>query len=244
LKRVLDLTVSFFGLLIAMPIVVIFCFLIWLQDFKNPFYIPLRVGRNGKAFKMIKLRSMVVNADLTGVDSTSNDDNRITFVGRLIRKLKLDELTQLINVFIGDMSLVGPRPNIKRETDLYTKVEQDLLSVKPGITDFSSIIFADEGAILEDKEDPDISYHQLIRPWKSRLGLFYIEKETFFLDIQLIILTVLSIFSREKALIGVSNLLEKNQAPNNLIEVAKRHNQLEPLAPPGSNLIVSSREII
>ena len=121
---------------------------------------------------MIKLRSMIVNAEKSKVDSTSSNDPRITKIGKIIRKLKLDELSQLFNVFIGEMSLVGPRPNVKRETDLYTKVEKNLLSVKPGITDFASIIFSDESEILKNVDDPDISYNQLIRPWKSRLGLF------------------------------------------------------------------------
>lgn len=104
---------------------------------------------------MIKLRSMVTGADKSGVDSTSTGDSRITAVGHFIRKFKLDELTQLWNVLIGDMSLVGPRPNIEQETKMYTKVEADLLTVKPGITDFASIIFSDEGAILEKESDPD-----------------------------------------------------------------------------------------
>ena len=125
---------------------------------------------------MVKIRSMIINADKTGVDSTSSDDMRITSVGKVIRKLKLDELSQLWNVLIGDMSLVGPRPNVKSETDLYTKIEKNLLNVKPGITDFSSIVFSDEGDILSGSDDPDLLYNQLIRPWKSRLSLFYIEK--------------------------------------------------------------------
>ena len=127
---------------------------------------------------MIKLRSMIVNAEKSKVDSTSSNDPRITKIGKIIRKLKLDELSQLFNVFIGEMSLVGPRPNVKRETDLYTEVEKNLLRVKPGITDFASIIFSDESEILKNVDDPNISYNQLIRPWKSRLGLFYIKKQS------------------------------------------------------------------
>ena len=99
-------------------------------------------------FRMVKLRSMVINADASGVNSTSNTDTRITAVGRFIRKFKLDELMQLWNVLIGDMSLVGPRPNVRSETDMYTPVERKLLTVRPGITDLASIVFSDEGEIL------------------------------------------------------------------------------------------------
>ena len=109
---------------------------------------------------------MKINADKSGVDSTSNKDPRITGIGRFIRKYKIDELSQLFNVFLGSMSLVGPRPNVKRDTDLYTSLEKDLFLAKPGITDFSSIVFADEGDILEGHLDPDLAYNQLIRPWK------------------------------------------------------------------------------
>ena len=146
-------------------------YLVYRQDKESPFYMAPRVGRNNTIFKMAKLRSMVSNADKSGVDSTSANDSRITPIGHKIRKYKLDELTQLWNVFIGDMSLVGPRPNVQRDVDLYTKDEKNLLNVRPGITDFSSIVFSDEGDILKDKKDPDLSYNQLIRPWKSRLGL-------------------------------------------------------------------------
>ena len=121
-------------------------------------------------FSIIKLRSMIVNADKNKVDSTAEDDVRITWVGHFVRKFKIDELTQLINVLFGNMSLVGPRPNVKAETDIYTPIEKKLLSFKPGIADFSSIVFSDEGKILKNSIDPDLEYNQLIRPGKSRLG--------------------------------------------------------------------------
>ena len=121
---------------------------------------------------MYKLRTMIINADSTGVDSTSSNDNRITSVGKFIRKFKIDEISQLINVLLGDMSLVGPRPNVLREILMYTDLEKELLTVKPGITDFASIVFSDEGEILSDSDDPDIDYNQLIRPGKGYLGNF------------------------------------------------------------------------
>src|SRR5258706_11897139 len=150
-KRLFDVVLSFFGLAAASPVLVPTTIAVWLQDFHSPFYIAPRVGMGGRNFRMVKLRSMVINADRTGVDSTGAADRRITAVGRFIRRYKLDELTQLWNVLLGDMSLVGPRPNVKRETDLYTEVEKGLLAAQPGITDFSSIIFSDEGEILADK---------------------------------------------------------------------------------------------
>ena len=136
MKRLFDIFASFFGLLLLSPVIVPVCFLVWIQDWHSPFYVANRVGKNEKLFKMVKLRSMIVNADKSGVDSTGNNDNRITAVGRFIRKCKLDEISQLWNVLLGDMSLVGPRPNVKRETDLYSSEEKKLLTVKPGITDF------------------------------------------------------------------------------------------------------------
>ena len=177
IKRLVDILASLFGLLITSPILLPVMFLVWKEDKKSPFYIAPRSGRNGTIFKMVKLRSMVVDADKTGVDSTSGNDMRITPIGHKIRRYKLDELVQLWNVLIGDMSLVGPRPNVKTETDLYTDVEKKLLLVRPGITDFSSIVFSDEGEILEGRDNPDLAYNQLIRPWKSRLGLLYIKNQ-------------------------------------------------------------------
>lgn len=190
---------------------------------------------------MVKLRSMVINADTTGVDSTSNDDNRITPIGHFIRRLKLDELIQLWNVLLGDMSLVGPRPNVKRETDLYTHQEKRLLSVKPGITDFSSIVFSDEGKILEEKTDPDLAYNQLIRPWKSRLGLVYIDNSSLMLDIKLIIYTVVAIISRKRALGLIQIELTKIGASEEILKASARDKTLVPHPPPGSSEVVSTR---
>ena len=115
MKRFTDLIISLFGLILLSPIILPVLLIVWLQDFHNPFYVAPRVGKNEKIFKMIKLRSMKINADKSGVDSTSSNDSRITSVGRFIRKIKLDEISQLINVLFGDMSLVGPRPNVKEK---------------------------------------------------------------------------------------------------------------------------------
>ena len=241
MKRLVDIFASFFGLCLLSPLLVPVMALVWLQDFYSPFYVAPRVGMGGRIFRMVKLRSMVAGADKTGVDSTSADDYRITSVGRFIRKFKLDEFTQLWNVLKGDMSLVGPRPNVKRETDLYTDVEKGLLDAKPGITDFSSIVFSDENDILKDSKEPDIDYNQLIRPWKSRLGLLYVKHRSFLLDCALVLRTVVALFSREKALWGVNRLLMLLDAPADAIRVSKREDVLVPCPPPGLDSVVVSR---
>lgn len=242
IKRLFDVIVSVFALTGFAPILLIFMYLIWRQDGHSPLYSAPRVGIDGKIFTMIKLRSMVINADQTGVDSTGSSDPRITSLGSTIRRFKLDEITQLWNVLVGDMSLVGPRPNVKRETDLYTAEERRLLSVKPGITDFASIVFADEGDILRDKHDPDLAYHQLIRPAKSELGLFYIENRSFLLDFALVGLTAFAIFSRTKTLLILSFILERLGCSEQLREVSLRQTTLIPRPPPGAYEIVTSRD--
>tara|TARA_B110000971_G_scaffold125981_1_gene128931 strand:+ start:1504 stop:2232 length:729 start_codon:yes stop_codon:yes gene_type:complete len=241
IKRSFDIIISFFGLLIVIPILLPVIFFIYKEDKKSPFYIALRSGRNGILFKMIKLRSMVSGADKSGVASTSSNDMRITSIGHKIRKYKLDELTQLWNVLIGDMSLVGPRPNIKPETDLYTYVEKGLLSARPGITDFSSIVFSDEGEILREKNNPDLSYNQLIRPWKSRLGLIYIQNQSFLLDIKMIIYTLIAIISKQRALNWVSSQLESMDVDTNIVNISKRKVELYPFPPPGMDKVITDK---
>jgi len=241
-KRGLDVLLSLIGLILASPILIPVMFLVWKQDRHSPFYVAERMGKNEKPFKMVKLRSMIKNADSQGIDSTSANDMRITPVGHFIRNYKLDELTQLWNVLKGDMSLVGPRPNVKRETDLYTSQEKILLSVKPGITDFASIVFSDEGEILADKADPDIAYNQLIRPGKSRLGLFYIQKKNLLVDLSLILFTVLTIVSKRRALKALVGLLKVLRAPQELCDIASREKPLTPQPPPGSTQVVTSRQ--
>ena len=141
MKRLLDVIFSLVGIIIFSPIIFIFGILIWLQDFGNPFYISKRVGKNFKEFNLIKLRSMVLNADKSGIDSTSNNDKRITKIGNIVRKYKLDELMQLLNVLLGNMTLVGPRPNVKSEVGLYTKEEQNLLKLSPELLILHQLYF-------------------------------------------------------------------------------------------------------
>ncbi|MCB1538068.1 MAG: sugar transferase [Rhodospirillales bacterium] len=242
IKRTFDIIAAACGLLIFSPVIAVFMFLVWRQDGHSPFYMGPRVGLNGTPFRMAKLRSMVKNADKSGVDSTGANDMRITRVGHMIRRYKLDEITQLWNVLRGDMSLVGPRPNVKRETDLYTTEERKLLSVRPGITDIASIVFSDEGDILKDQPDPDIAYNQLIRPGKSRLGILYVENASLWLDIRLILLTVVAILDKPKALQGVQQILAALGAPEDLRRIAARHEPLQPAPPPGASEIVTTRD--
>lgn len=241
MKRMIDITLSAIGLICFGPVLLPIMFLVWKQDHFSPFYIAPRVGKDEKMFSMVKLRSMIKGADKTGVDSTSSNDQRITPVGHFIRKYKLDEVMQLWNVLIGNMSLVGPRPNVKRETDLYTPIEKRLLTVKPGITDIASIVFSDENEILKDSKNPDLDYNQLIRPWKSRLGLLYIQNRSLLIDLYLILLTAVSIVSRTISLMGVTRLLVYLQVPENVIQVSRREQKLVPYPPPGSDTIVSER---
>ena len=241
MKRLIDILVSFFGLFFLSPLLMIFMFLIYWQDKHFPFYVAKRVGKNGAIFKMIKLRSMAIGAEKNGVDSTSVNDSRITPIGLKVRKYKLDELTQLWNVLKGDMSLVGPRPNVKRDVDLYSNVEMQILLVRPGITDFSSIIFSDEGEILKDSKDPDLMYNQLIRPWKSRLCLIYIEHQSIWLDIKLVFYTIVGIFSKKMVVNWLVSYLTSIEIDPILIEVTKREEELIPYPPPGMDKIVTIR---
>lgn len=241
LKRVIDIAFALAGLVLVSPILIPIILLIWRQDGHSPFYVAPRVGKNHREFKMVKLRSMRVNADKNGVASTKSDDQRITPLGHLIRRYKLDELSQLYNVLIGDMSLVGPRPNVRSDTDLYTEEEKELLSVQPGITDLSSIVFADEGEILKGSDDPDLKYNQVIRPWKSRLGLLYVRNRNVVLDLQLIGLTVLAIVSRDRALAGVYRIVRRLSSDLQLQEICLRRAPLTPFAPPGATEVAQSR---
>jgi lipopolysaccharide/colanic/teichoic acid biosynthesis glycosyltransferase len=241
--RCLDIAASVLGLILLSPVLVPTMFLVWLQDRHSPFYIAPRVGKDGRLFRMVKLRSMQVNADSSGVDSTAAGDVRITRVGHFIRRYKLDEVTQLWNVLKGDMSLVGPRPNVQRETDLYTEREKLLLGVRPGVTDYASIVFADEGNILEGQEDPDLAYNQLIRPWKSRLGLFYIDHRSLALDIRLVWLTAVTVLSHTRALAAVSADLEARGASPDLVRLALRQEDLVAHPPPGAERIVTGRSL-
>lgn len=238
MKRALDFTAALCGLLLLVPVLVLIAAAIWIEDRHSPFYFGKRVARGGGFFYMVKFRSMVPDAWKTGVSSTSVSDRRITRVGASIRRFKLDELPQLWNVLVGDMSLVGPRPQVETDASLYTAEERRLLTVRPGITDPASIVFADEGEILASAADPDLRYNQIIRPWKSRLALLYVDHHSVAMDLYLICLTLASALSRPLALAGVERLLKGWGADRRLRGVALRQAALEPWPPPGATEIV------
>lgn len=229
----MDLLLAVPAAALLLPIFVLIAVVIYVLDRESPFYIGERVGMAGRRFGMIKFRSMVVDAETSGVMSTAGDDQRITPVGRTVRKLKLDEIPQLLNILKGDMSFVGPRPNVPSEVDLYSDEEGRLLTVRPGVTDIASIVFADESDILAGSQDPDLDYNLLIRPWKSRLALHYLDVRSISVDLAIILLTAIGVLSRGAALKGVVTLLKWTGADEDLVAVASREGNLRPCPPPG-----------
>jgi lipopolysaccharide/colanic/teichoic acid biosynthesis glycosyltransferase len=245
MKRALDIAASGAGLVLLSPLIAVLSIAIYLQDYHSPFYVAIRTGRGERPFRMVKFRSMVTRADTSGVDSTAGDDPRITRLGAFIRRFKLDEIPQLWNVLLGDMSLVGPRPNVERETRLYTADEKRLLSVRPGITDLASIVFADEGEILRGSDDPDLRYNQIIRPWKSRLGLVYVDgPRRVTLDLRILWLTIVAAIDRNAGLEGVRRIAASLGADETLLKVIPRTAPLPIAPPPGAERIVLSRTIV
>ena len=196
LKRGFDIVFSFIGLLTLVPIFAYIGTKIKAEDGGPIFYRGIRSGRNGEPFRIYKFRTMIVDAEKLKIYSTSDDDPRITNLGRILRKYKLDELPQLINVFKGEMSFVGPRPEIINYTDLYTAQERAILSLSPGITDLATIWNSDEGALLKDSKNPDKDYLEKIRPEKIRLQLEYVKNQTFAKDLKIILLTIGIIISK------------------------------------------------
>lgn len=193
-KRALDLCVSGGLLATLSPLLVILAAFIRRSDGGAALYRAPRAGRGGVPFTMYKFRTMVVDADRVGGPSTANHDPRLTRLGIRMRRWKLDELPQLLNVFKGEMSLVGPRPQVLAYTQHYTAAEQGLLAVKPGMTDWASIRYRDEGGILKGLEDPDLGYEQLIRPGKSWLGLEYVRRASLRVDIEILLKTAAAMF--------------------------------------------------
>jgi lipopolysaccharide/colanic/teichoic acid biosynthesis glycosyltransferase len=242
MKRALDVAIALTGLVLASPLLLLVMLAIWLSDLHGPLYRAPRMARGGGKFQMVKFRSMVVNADASGVNSTAAGDRRVTPLGKLVRAYKIDELAQLWNVLKGDMSLVGPRPQVEADALLYTQEERRLLSVRPGITDLASIVFSDEGAILGNHVDPDLLYNQIIRPWKSRLALLCIDRRTMWLDLRLIALTAVAIASRPTALRYVERLAGELGAGDLVRRMAARREPLIPYPPPGAAFPCSPAE--
>ena len=197
IKRIFDMVVALFGLIVFSPIFLFLTIAISLESRGPVFYRGVRVGRGGKPFRIYKFRSMVADAEQLGASSTHEQDSRVTRCGRMVRRFKLDEIAQLLNVIKGDMSLVGPRPEVQRFVDLYTEDEKIILSVRPGITDWSSIKFHNEGEIIAASgiADADEAYAKLIRPEKLRLQMKYVREHTIMIDIKILACTIITVFS-------------------------------------------------
>ncbi|HOI97569.1 MAG TPA: sugar transferase [Candidatus Pacearchaeota archaeon] len=194
-KRVIDILGSGLGLVILSPVFLWVALKIKLDDGGPIFYKGRRVGKGGKLFEMYKFRTMVIGADKLGGPSTAADDPRLTGIGLFLKKYQLDELPQLINVFKGKMSLVGPRPEVEMYVDMMTIEQKNaILSVRPGMTDYASLWNFHESEILKGAKDPEIAYQKLIRPKKLALQMRYVKECSLWVDIKIIFLTIFKIF--------------------------------------------------
>lgn len=194
MKRLFDITVSVIGLVVLSPLFLATAIMIR-RDSKGPvFYRGERVGKLGKPFKIYKFRTMVINADKMGGPSTAADDPRLTRTAGFLKKYQLDELPQLINVLKGEMSLVGPRPEVPMYVNMFTKEEAAILSVRPGMTDYASLWNFHEGELLKGSADPEKTYMEEIRPEKIRLQLKYVREHSFWVDLKIILRTLGKLF--------------------------------------------------
>ena len=189
LKRIFDITLSLLGLILLLPFMLIIAILIKIDSKGSVFFKQVRVTKNGREFKIFKYRTMRVGSDKYS-QITVGKDNRITKIGLFLRKYKLDEIPQLINVFIGDMSLVGPRPEVPKYVALYTEEQREILKVRAGITDYASIEFSNENDILADEADPEKAYIEKIMPRKIELNKKYLSEISVITDIKIILLTI------------------------------------------------------
>jgi lipopolysaccharide/colanic/teichoic acid biosynthesis glycosyltransferase len=194
IKRLFDIGASAAGLLVLSPLLLFLAAWIRMDSPGSVLYAAPRVGRGGRLFRMYKFRTMVANADCIGGSSTPDDDPRITGAGRWLRRYKLDELPQLLNVLNGTMSLVGPRPQVKWAVELYTPEQREVLTVPPGITDYASIHFPNEGELLRGSTDPDRDYMEKIHPEKMRLSLEYVRHRSLGTDLAVLARTFAAVF--------------------------------------------------
>lgn len=191
IKRIFDIIMSLIGIIILSPVFIIVSIAIKVNSTGNILFLQKRVGRDGREFNIYKFRTMVSDAEKLGKQITVGNDSRITKVGAFLRKFKIDELPQLFNVFNGDMSLVGPRPEVPKYVKLYTKEQRKVLSIRPGITDMASLRYRDENDILGKVDNPEEYYINVIMQDKLKLNLEYIEKSNIIFDISLILKTII-----------------------------------------------------
>lgn len=192
-KRAMDVVLSGAALLLLWPLFLLIALAIVIDDPGPVFYRQVRVGRGGKEFRIFKFRSMITDAEKKGLQITVGRDSRITRVGALLRKTKLDELAQLINVFLGQMSFVGPRPEVPRYVRLYTPYQRQVLLVRPGITDYASIAYRSENDLLAAADDPERMYIEEIMPAKIELNMRYLHEISPLSDIRLILKTIAAV---------------------------------------------------
>ncbi len=193
LKRIIDIVLALLALLILLPLFLVISMLIVFESNGGAFYSQTRIGKNERPFKLYKFRSMRTDADKKGLLTVGGRDPRITKVGYFLRKYKLDELPQLWNILKGDMSIVGPRPEVKRYVDLYSAEQKKVLQVRPGLTDYASLQFINENELLAKSDTPEKTYIETIMPQKLDLNLQYIEEQGFGTDMKIILKTVLKI---------------------------------------------------
>lgn len=196
IKRLFDILFSFIGLVILIPFFIIVGLIIILDSKGGIFYQQIRVGKNGKDFGLYKFRTMKPDSDKKGLLTVGGRDPRITSIGYYLRKYKLDELPQLINVLIGDMSLVGPRPEVRKYVDLYNQEQLRVLEVRPGVTDFASVQYFNENELLGKSENPEETYINEIMPAKLNLNLKYINEHNVLTDVKIILKTIGKIFGK------------------------------------------------
>ena len=192
-KRAMDIVLSACALAVLWPLLLLIALAIWIDDPGPVFYRQVRVGRNGKTFRIFKFRSMVMDADKKGLAITVGRDSRITRVGAVLRKTKLDELAQLLNVILGQMSFVGPRPEVPKYVELYTPYQRQVLLVRPGITDYASIAYRNENDLLASAPNPEAMYIEQIMPDKIELNMKYLREISPLADIRLILKTIVAV---------------------------------------------------
>lgn len=190
MKRLFDLMFSIMGLLVLLPVFIVIAIGIKSTSKGSILYKQIRVGKNNKEFKIHKFRTMFLDADKFGLLTVGKKDQRVTAIGYYLRKYKLDELPQLLNVFLGDMSFVGPRPEVRKYVDLYNIEQLKVLNIKPGITDLASIEFRNENELLSNQKDPENYYITVIMPKKIKINLEYNQSRTLLRDIQVIFKTI------------------------------------------------------
>lgn len=213
MKRLFDIVASGVGLILLLPIFLILSVMIVIDSPGGVFFRGSRVGKNGKTFRIFKFRSMVKDCEGKGKWNVGDNDDRITRTGHFLRKTKLDEIPQLINVFIGDMSFVGPRPELQVYVDMYTDEEKKILDLKPGITDYASMVNIAQFETFTKAIDPDVAYLKYIRPLKLKLQLFYREHHSFWGDIRLIFWTIYKV------------LTHSDKLPKEILPIVEEHNE-------------------